>query len=440
MAPGGSFVTANLVVIRGGKVHVLAQMGGTTINALTSKAAMALFERSAATPTLVATRVVRHGLQRFAYLMSYKTAKGTFVAGAGQPLPANRKIVVPKNSPDAGLNVAIYFGRKLDAASLIETNAPRLPLTGTVARASVPFGTSVLTLVVSPIGSLVGTWSAALPWVVLAFGILISSLIATAAERQIRRRASAEELASEIRDLYSEERANSLRLQRALLPRTLPTIDGVELASRYIPGELGAEVGGDWYSVVEIDEQRFAFVVGDVSGRGVAAATVMAALRHTIRTLASLGFAPEEILEKASAVVDLVTDGHFATALVGVANNKDHTVTLASAGHAPALLISEGMTQFVGPPPGVPLGIVAGQVYESVTITVPRGSTLVAFTDGLVERRGETIDEGMERLRDIASADAGSADELMTRLVEVLLSGRSEDDTAALAIHWQPLD
>ena len=220
-------------------------------------------------------------------------------------------------------------------------------------------------------------------------------------ERLVRRRRQAERLAEENRRLYGEQRSASLTLQRSLLPKALPRIDGVEFAARYIPGESGMEVGGDWYNAIAIDDHRFAFAVGDVSGRGLAAATIMAGLRYTIRAYASLAYSPVQILETTSKEIDISSDGHFATVLIGLVDNDRREITMASAGHLPALLLNSEQAVFVNAPVGVPLGI-EGPGYESVTIPIAPNSTLIAYTDGLVERRNEVLNVGMERLRTAA--------------------------------------
>ena len=256
-------------------------------------------------------------------------------------MPGNRRIVIPSSSPDAGLNIAIYFGKTTSSAALVETNVSHLPLTGTVSTAVVPFGSSVLTLVISPRSPLTGRWSELLPWGILVVGLLLTIGLVAMTERLVRRRQCAEQLAEENRRLYGEQRNVSLTLQRSLLPKELPTIDGVEFAARYIPGESGIEVGGDWYSAIAIDDHRFAFVVGDVSGRGLAAATIMAGLRYTIRAYATLGYDPARILEMASKEINIGSDGHFATVLVGLVDNDRREVTMANAGHLPALLLNQ---------------------------------------------------------------------------------------------------
>lgn len=164
MVPKGSFTTATLALVRGGRVQVLAHVGAKSINNPTGKTATALFVRTAKSDSLVTTRVVGKGVQRLGYLMPFVGPGGTYVASAGQALPGSRRFTVPAKSPDSGLNIAIYFGRTTSSAALIETNVAHPPLRGTISTAIVPFGSNVLTLVVSPRGPLGGRWSELLPW------------------------------------------------------------------------------------------------------------------------------------------------------------------------------------------------------------------------------------------------------------------------------------
>jgi serine phosphatase RsbU (regulator of sigma subunit) len=283
---------------------------------------------------------------------------------------------------------------------------------------------------------LAGIWSERLPWGIFIVGLLFTVGVVFMTERLLRRRHFAEQLAEENRRLYGEQRNVSLTLQRSLLPRALPTIDGMDFAARYIPGESGVEVGGDWYSATAIDDHRFVFVVGDVSGRGLAAATIMAGLRYTIRAYAAIGYSPERILEMGAKVINIGTDRHFATVLVGLVDNDRHEITMANAGHLPPLLLNDGSSEFVDVPVGVPLGV-GGPAYEARTWPLRPHSTLIAYTDGLVERRDETLDAGLDRLRKVASLGAPTVDELVTKIADSLLTDHgSDDDTAILAMRW----
>ena len=230
-------------------------------------------------------------------------------------------------------------------------------------------------------------------------------------------------LYDELGGLFREQRTIAETLQRALLPKETPHIEGMEIAVEYVPGAKGMEIGGDWYSVIPVDDDRFAFVVGDVSGRGLSAATVMAALRFTIRTYALEGYWPTAILDKCSKQLHVLSDGHFATVLVGVGDLRRREITVANAGHLNPLVIDGESTSFIACRVGVPLGVPGG-TYESVTVTMPPNSTLIAFTDGLVENRAESLDVGLKRLEE---AVRGEACPLHLLLAKVIADLRGRD-------------
>src|SRR5580765_229800 len=123
----------------------------------------------------------------------------------------------------------------------------------------------------------------------------------------------------------------------------------------------------------------------------------MASLRFSIRAFASQGDSPSAILAKLTRLVDLDQDGHFATVLCAIVNVTARTMTVANAGHPHALLAVGDQVSCIEGPVGVPIGVMGSPVYESVTVQIPPRATILAFTDGLFERRGETIDVGLER-------------------------------------------
>ena len=157
--------------------------------------------------------------------------------------------------------------------------------------------------------------------------------------------------------------------------------------------------------------------VGDVSGRGLGAGAVMASLRYSIRAFASQGDMPATVLTKLTRLLDLSRDRHFATVLCAVVDISGRTITIANAGHPNPLLIDAGGIRFIETRVGVPIGVTHGAVYESVTEQIPSQSTLLAYTDGLFERRGESVDDGLERLRGSASGTNGSLEDLLTQIV-----------------------
>jgi serine phosphatase RsbU (regulator of sigma subunit)/anti-sigma regulatory factor (Ser/Thr protein kinase) len=235
---------------------------------------------------------------------------------------------------------------------------------------------------------------------------------------------------------YSRERATALTLQRSLLPNGLSAPSRVEVHHRYLPASKLVEVGGDWYEAIALPGGRAALAVGDVAGHGVRAAVTMGRLRTAIHTLARLELPPGEMLEHLDELMGElgVREPHFATCVCAVFDTVTGTCELASAGHLPPLLIEPGAPgRFLDLSPAPPLGVGSGSVHSSV-IEVPDNSLLVLYTDGLVERRGGDIDEGLARLRDLFGADATARplDDLCRAALTGIDTGEQRDDIAVL--------
>ncbi|RNL78982.1 serine/threonine-protein phosphatase [Nocardioides marmorisolisilvae] len=391
-------------------------------------------------------RSVKKGDRLFvAYALASPTTG--YVVYGERALPASRRAPVDKDSAFADVHYAIYFGRTPTAANLSTTDVRpgSLPLDGQTASVTIPFGDSELTLVTQPRRHLGSTLGQRLPLIVLLVGLLLSLVAARSGFQLVRRRQEAEAdtatitgLYERVDSLYGEQRDLFVRLQRALLPHVNPDVPNLEIASRYVAGTQGIDIGGDWYSIIGLDEDQFAFVVGDVSGRGVDAVAVMAHARFTARAYLLDGDPPAVALEKCSRQFDISTDGHITTALVGIGNARTGEMTVASAGHPTPLLISPGAREFVQVKPGLPLGAGAA-TYHSTRFTMTPGSTLFCFTDGLVERRGEGIDTGLQRLADTMTPVSGSpVEEMVDHALQKLRSPNASDDIAILAIRWEP--
>jgi serine phosphatase RsbU (regulator of sigma subunit) len=218
------------------------------------------------------------------------------------------------------------------------------------------------------------------------------------------------------------------------LPERLPKLEGLDLAVRYAPGADGVDIGGDWYDAIVIDDRHVLFVVGDVSGRGLRAATVMASLRYAIHAYAAQGDDPATILNKLTKLMSVEQDGHFATVLCGAVDVTEHRVTIANAGHPDPLVVTSEGAEFLRTMVGPPIGV-NGAAYTSIEAPIPPRATLVGFTDGLYERRREHPDEGLGRVRD-ASRGFDSLDELLDGLLDKMAPGGGSDDTAILGIRW----
>ena len=233
---------------------------------------------------------------------------------------------------------------------------------------------------------------------------------------------------------YSSERDTALLLQRSMLPDLPPFATGLRVASRYLPGAEGLNVGGDWYDLIPLADGRHGLVVGDVAGRGIAAAAGMGQLRAVVRAYALEGHSPARLLEHVDRFVAVQRTASFVTCLYAVIDTSARTLTVASAGHLPPLLLDDRGARFVSGPTGAPLGTSFGG-FADVTIELEPGTTVLLYTDGLVEERTRSIDEGLATLRMAASRWRHSPDALCDGVLVTMARQRPlEDDTAVLAV------
>ncbi|MGY2703761.1 SpoIIE family protein phosphatase [Nocardioides sp. HB32] len=234
--------------------------------------------------------------------------------------------------------------------------------------------------------------------------------------------------------LHSEVRDVALRLQHAVLPERLPQLAGWETAVVYQPSGR-TDAGGDFYDVVDLGGGRIAAFVGDVMGRGVQAASVMAQMRSAIRTLIALDPAPESVLTGLDLVFDRLDLEHLVTIAYALADPAAGTLELISAGHpAPLLLRPGGSIEVVTHAETMLLGA-GGGARNVVTVPFDPGDVALLFTDGLVERRGEDTDAGMDRLVDACRRiDAPALDTWLEAVVDEVRDPTRDDDVAALAV------
>jgi serine phosphatase RsbU (regulator of sigma subunit)/anti-sigma regulatory factor (Ser/Thr protein kinase) len=360
---------------------------------------------------------------------------GDLVVYAESPLPPDRRMPAAPHSPVEGLDLAIYLGERAAPETLLQATAAT-PIDGDTDTVTVPFGDTSVTVVGASPTPLIGPLAAALPWIVLGFGAVLAAAGGATVATLTRRRALAERLAADNDRLYRQQRGIAGTLQRALLPG-VPALDQVEIAARYRAGADEIVVGGDWYDVVPVGPGRVVFVVGDVSGRGLPAATTMAALRFAARAHLTDGADIETVLAKLRRVVDVETDHQFATVLLGELDVPAGRLRLLSAGHLRPLLLTDGGVTEVDVPPAPPVGVDAPQPPGPVVVPVSGRATLLAFTDGLVERRGEVLDDGLKRLRTAAADAAGSPlPRLLDDVLDALVDDRATDDTVLLGLHW----
>jgi serine phosphatase RsbU (regulator of sigma subunit) len=366
------------------------------------------------------------------------TASGTpkFVVAAEAALPRDRRARVDRESAFSDLDYALYLGSTPDPERLLASSTGGARLSGRTESTTVPFGDSELLVVMSPQGQLGGALMANLWWILALMGVVLTVTSAALVERLTRQKRQAEDLAQENAELYATQRSVALTLQHSLLAEGLPEISGLELSARYVAAGEGIDIGGDWYDVIALEGNRVLVTVGDVSGRGLQAATAMASLRYAIRAYAAQGDTPGPILTKLSGLVNLRRDGHFATALCALVDLDAGTVTCASAGHPQPLLFNGEGSHFVSTDVGLPVGVRGGVVYSELTETLPPSGTLLFYTDGLIERRGESLSEGFDRLAHAATSSQGSLEATLSAILDEVTPQLSADDTALLGVRW----
>ncbi len=444
VGPGRLFVDASLWRVDGSARSLVAAVGVEPEPVASSPAIGKFLDLAARSDSFEVIGLPVGSMTRVAYAMADPSAPG-YVVLAERAIPANRQVPVEDNAAFSNLHFVTYLGDTTRPEDLATTDVDpaELPFRGRTSRAEIPFGNTFITLVTSPTSRLGGDLGAALPWIFIAVGLLMTAATAAGSAQLVRRRQAAEANAVTITGLYEqldqrfgEQRHISETLQRALLPQRNPSVPGLEIASRYVAGTRGVDVGGDWYSIVPVDDDRVAFVVGDVSGRGLSAATIMARLRFTLRAYLLEGHPPDRALQMCGRQIDISDDGHFATVLVGVADLATRTVAIANAGHLDPLLLTASGAEYVATTTGLPLGVDESCDYPLTSFTMPPGSTLLAFTDGLVERRGEDLLRGMDRLAAAATAGDPSLDDSLARILATMNHNGAEDDIAVLAFRW----
>lgn len=237
------------------------------------------------------------------------------------------------------------------------------------------------------------------------------------------------------------ERSVAEALQRSVLPVSLPSVPGVQLAARYLPGTRMLDVGGDWFDAMELHDGRLGLVVGDVVGKGVHAAANMGQLRNALRALAFERLKPPSALQRLDRLSAGALDTTFATVLYAIVDREACALRYASAGHPPPIVAyPDGRVLALEDGRGLPLGTGLGPRYRQGVVELFDGSMVILYSDGLVERRGRSIDEGIDRLRAAVREGPTEAGPLLEHILERLL-GRAErgDDIAIIAARVSPV-
>lgn len=238
-------------------------------------------------------------------------------------------------------------------------------------------------------------------------------------------------------DMFTREHSLSEILQRSVLPDILPTVPGVDLSVVYLPATEGVDVGGDWYDAFPLGDGRLGIVIGDVVGHNLASASAMNQVRNAVRAVAVDDPDPSRVLTRTNAALTRLLPEALATVFYGVLDTRRGQLTYANAGHPPPVMTSARQTQYLTGGGGLMLGVADDASYEVATHELPHGSGLLLYSDGLVEDRRRSIDQGLETL---AAALAGrgldSADGMCAAAQTALLESEARaDDVCLLAVH-----
>ena len=236
-------------------------------------------------------------------------------------------------------------------------------------------------------------------------------------------------------EVYQREHKIAETLQRSLLPERLPQIEGLQLAARYLPGARGAAIGGDWYDVLERPDGRVALVVGDVVGHGLRAAATMGQLRNAFRAYGLVEASPAEVVAHINRLVMSGVEDAMATVVYLVLDRETGEVSYSCAGHPPPLVLTPDGPHFLEGGRSVPIGAADPAVFREASAVIPPGSSLLLYTDGLVERRDVGLEERLGQLAEVAGAAGDDLDALCDRVIQVVLGdGEPGDDVAILAV------
>jgi PAS domain S-box-containing protein len=243
--------------------------------------------------------------------------------------------------------------------------------------------------------------------------------------------------------IYEREHRIAETLQRSLLPERLPQVPGLAAAARYLPAATEAEVGGDWYDVIPIPGGGVGLVMGDVAGKGLAAASMVGRLRSALRAYALEGHDPARVVEQLNRLLWAeAEESQMATLLYLIVDPVNDQVRWVNAGHPPALLVQDGVTtaRYLEGGRSVPLGVLPFPNFEEVAEPLLPGSTLVLYTDGLIERPGDHLDDGLGRLAEAVSGAPEDPEALCDHVLASLVpAGGATDDVALLALRNTPL-
>jgi serine phosphatase RsbU (regulator of sigma subunit) len=285
------------------------------------------------------------------------------------------------------------------------------------------------------------------PW--QARDVEIATRLADAVDARLHRLQEMALAAAAVRaqELFQREHEIADALQRGMLP-VLPEVDDLTLSAAYVTASESAEVGGDWYDVFTLPDGSTGIAMGDVTGHDLSAAAVMGQLRSILRSYAWEQSGPDKVLDKVDALVAGFAMQKLATVFFarlerpgqgvgdgGGGGGDGALLRYANAGHLPPVLrLPDGRVELLEDGRSVLIGVAADLGHEAAAQPVPAGSTLLLYTDGLVEQRDREISDGIDQLRAVVAAGPEDADALRDHVLSSMVPGRRDDDVAVLVV------
>jgi PAS domain S-box-containing protein len=238
-------------------------------------------------------------------------------------------------------------------------------------------------------------------------------------------------------ETFAREHTVAQTLQHAMLPATLPAVEGLDLGVHYLPASDGVHVGGDWYDAFPLDGDRVGLVIGDVAGHSIESASTMGQIRGLVRAYAIDGSAPQDVLRRTNVAIAKLLPDAVATAFYGVLNPVTGDFDYASAGHPPTLCTSaNGRPQYLDGPVCPMLGVSVSTSFAAGHRRLPVGASLLLYTDGLVEHRHRDIANGLDMLSAAFEGCAQRSAQQICQFVQAALLGANPraDDVCILAV------
>ena len=408
----------------------LASDGDTAVSEMLS---------SATSQPFVIVDLLKSDQRRLGYAVADAAAASNYVVYAERTLSADPNIRRRTEEPFAQLDYAIYLGDKPVNDELLAASVRNLPITGRTAQQTIDFGNTKLLLVMTPIGDLSGDLFANLWWLVAIGGVLFTGALAILTRRLLDGRDTAVRLAGENERLYDEQRHIAETLQIGLLPQHLAAPERVSVAARYWPAGSANLIGGDFYDLFAVDEDRWGLAIGDVCGKGIEAAALTGLARHTLRAASRRATSPVEVLQAVHQALRDHQPPTFCTACFAYIHplgDEFYRVELALGGHPqPLLRHRDGKVESVGT-----LGMLLGMIEPTLSTTVvdlAPGDTFVFFTDGLTDAPAEEA-VSVDELADLLTVQGGQSIEDLADSIRALKRARrphgSGDDTALLIL------